>query len=100
MTKKRLEALVILFSLLGCSKEDQIRDNDEIVRKDYNYYRNLNYLRNLVNKEDKIRSDNISEIEKRKIAHQYTKTKIRGCYYNFKSWTKNVMDDISKCIWG
>ena len=99
MAKKKLEALMVLMSILGCSKQQDIRNNEYSIREDENLKRNFDYMSSLTSKITETKQL-ISESEKKRIVKEYLKPRIRNCYYNVKGWTKNRMDDLTRCVWG
>ena len=85
-------------SMLGCSKNEEIKNFEYNIRREETFRKNLDHIRNIDYK-PKIKFE-ITEAERKKIAKYYIKSKMKNTYYNVKGWVKNRMDDLSKCIWG
>lgn len=100
MSRKNLEYILILIPMIGCTKYKDFKNHEEIVVNEH-YINNLGYLKRFVSGKNTVIQDReISDIEKKKIAKDYIKSRIKNLYYNFKSWMKISMDDLSRCVWG
>ena len=96
MKIRKLEAAVILMSVLGCKDNFSDNKNLEFLVRDEIYQSNIQYLRELNSYNIHIGFDDLSGSERDRLVMMYLRDRISGCYYNFKSWMRNIMDNITK----